>query len=262
MYPVQFYHLKGKDFFNAGRTSTTIKRFLREKEYPPRVIQRVAIIAYEAEINIVCYTDYGYFFLYFLDDRVRIVVKDRGQGIEDIDQAMQEGFSTASDEIRKLGFGAGMGLANIKKNADRLHIQSVPGVGTVLEIDVLVNSEGRSDSMGTTLREIMNRANLENLTDGLDLDKAVTGGYAGDLLSDVNANSSAGNVWVTVLTHPNVTAVAGLKDLAGVIIAGGIRPGADFVEKAFAERIPILFTEMSAFDVVAMLSTVGVSGNS
>ena len=262
MRPVQFYHIKGRDFFNAGRTSTTIKRFLRENEYPPQVIQRVAIIAYEAEINITCYTDYGYFFLYFLDDRVRIVVKDRGQGIEDIDLAMQEGFSTASDEIRKLGFGAGMGLANIKKNADRLIIRSVPGVGTVLEIDVLINSEGRSDSMGTTLRDIMERANLEFLTDGLATDKEITGGYAGDLLSDVNANSSPGNVWVTVLTHPNVTAVAGLKELAGVIIAGGIRPGTDFIEKAYAEKIPILFTEMSAFDVVAMLASLGISGNS
>ncbi|HNU92096.1 MAG TPA: hypothetical protein PKO25_09505 [Spirochaetota bacterium] len=262
MRPIQFYYIKGRDFFNAGRTSTTIKRHLREKEYPPGVIQRVAIIAYEAEINIVCYTDHGYFFLYFLDDRVRIIVKDRGQGIEDIDLAMQEGFSTASDEIRKLGFGAGMGLANIKKNADRLAIRSVPGVGTVLEIDVLTNSEGRSDSMGTTLREVMDRANLEFLTDGLDIDRELTGGYAGDLLSDVNANSSAGNVWVTVLTHPNVTAVAGLKELAGVIIAGGIRPGADFIEKAYSEKIPILFTEMNAFDVVAMLASLGVTGNS
>lgn len=261
MSAVQFYMLKGKDFSNAGRISISIKRYLRENNYPTQVIQRVAIMTYEAEINLACYTRYGYFFVYFLDDQIKIIVKDRGQGIEDIDLAMQEGFSTASDEIRKLGFGAGMGLANIKKNSDYLIIHSVPGLGTRLEFNVALNTEKRGNRMGISLQEVREKANFELITDGLDCSRDITAGYVGDLLSDVNANVQAGNLWVTVLTHPNAVAVAALKDLAGVIIAGGIRPGRDFVQRAMAEGLPILFTPLSSFEVAAILSSMGITGN-
>ena len=258
---VLFYMLRGRDFANAGRISTSIKRYLRDNNYPSHIIQRVAIVTYESEINLACYTHYGYIFVYLLEDSIRIVVKDRGQGIEDIDQAMQEGFSTASDEIRKLGFGAGMGLSNIKKNSDKLTIHSVPGFGTWLAIDVRLNTGGGGGTMGISLKDIMDKTGFQLLTEGSDLSKEITGGYAGDLLSDVNANAREGNVWVTVLTHPNAAAVASLKDLAGIIIAGGIRPGKEFTERAYAEKVPVLFTDVSAYEVVSILSSLGVSGN-
>ncbi len=261
MQQFQFYMLRGRDFLNAGRISTSIKRFLRERNYPPQVIQRVAIITYESEINLACYTDFGYFFVYFLSNEIKIVVKDRGQGIEDVELAMQEGFSTASDEIRKLGFGAGMGLANIKKNSDNLEIRSVPGFGTWLEVKVALNSEERSGFMGVTIKDLAEKANFHVLTEGLDLSKTITAGYSGDLLSDVNANAQPGNVWVTVLTHPNAVAVAGLKELSGIIIAGGIKPGNEYVERAYAEKVPVLFTDISSFEVAAILSSMGITGN-
>lgn len=261
MQPVQYYMIRGGDFANAGRISTTVKRLLKESDFPVHVIQRAAIVTYEAEINLACYTRIGYFLVYFLDDRVKIVVRDRGQGIEDIDLAMQEGFSTASDEIRKLGFGAGMGLANIKKNSNALYIHSVPGFGTSLIADVLSKAEVKGEEMSLTVKDICEKTGFQLLTDGVDLSRQVSGGYSGDLLSDVNANARPGNIWVTVLTHPNVAAVAGLKELAGVVIAGGIRPGKDFMERANSEKMPILFTDISAFEVITILSSLGITGN-
>lgn len=262
MQAVQYYMLRGGDFANAGRISTTVKRLLKESDYPNHVIQRAAIVTYEAEINLVCYTQFGYFLVYFLGDKVKIVVRDRGQGIEDIDLAMQEGFSTASDEIRKLGFGAGMGLANIKKNSNTLFIHSVPGFGTSLIVNVFAKAEAKGEEMSLTVQDICDKTGFQLLTDDVDLSGHVSGGYAGDLLSDVNANARPGNIWVTVLTHPNVAAVAGLKELAGVIIAGGIRPGKDFIERANSEKMPILFTDISAFEVITILSSLGITGNS
>jgi anti-sigma regulatory factor (Ser/Thr protein kinase) len=258
---LQFYMLKGRDFTNAGRISTSIKRYLREHDYPAQVIQRVAIITYESEINLVCYTRFGYFFVYFLAGEIKIVVKDRGQGIEDVELAMQEGFSTASDEIRKMGFGAGMGLSNIKKNSDRFSIHSVPGYGTFLEVSVLINNGERSDFMGVTFKDVAGKTGFQHLTEGLDLERTITAGYAGDLLSDVNANARQGNIWVTVLTHPNAVAVAGLKELAGIIIAGGIKPGKDYLQRAFDEKIPVLFTDISSYEVISVLSSMGITGN-
>ena len=118
------YTLKGGDFDNAGRISTSLKRELRTREYPSHMIQRVAIVLYEAEINVVSYTTVGYFFAYCRPNSVHLVVKDKGKGIENIRLAVQEGFSTATDEIRRLGFGAGMGLPNIKKYSDQLEINT------------------------------------------------------------------------------------------------------------------------------------------
>ena len=246
---------------SAGKISSAIKSFLKEREYATDLVQRVAKITYEAEINLVCYTEYGFFLVYFLPDAVRIVVKDRGQGIDDIELAMQEGYSTASDEIRKLGFGAGMGLSNIKKNADHLKIKSVPGQGTMLEIKVSMEQNEGGDSMGVSLGSILEKTGFESLTDHLDREKQISGGYVGDLLSDVNANAKPGNIWVTVLTHPNVAAVAGLKELGAVVIAGGIKPGKEFIDRARQENIPVLITELYAFEVVTILASMGIVAN-
>ncbi len=132
----QTFDVLGGDFLNAGRASTGIKAILREVGVEPSVIRRVAIAAYEAEMNVVLYARKGAMELRVTPKEVRIAVEDEGEGIPDIDLAMQEGYSTASEEIREMGFGAGMGLPNIKKNADTFSISSVPGKGTTLEIRI------------------------------------------------------------------------------------------------------------------------------
>jgi len=126
----------GGDFVNAGKASSAVKAVLKEIGINPAVIRRVAIAAYEAEMNVVLYARKGIMDLRITPQHVRITVKDEGFGIPDIELAMQEGYSTASDEIREMGFGAGMGLPNIKKNADEFIITSVVGRGTTLEITV------------------------------------------------------------------------------------------------------------------------------
>jgi anti-sigma regulatory factor (Ser/Thr protein kinase) len=132
----QTFDVLGGDFLNAGRASTGIKAILREIGVEPSVIRRVAIAAYEAEMNVVLYARRGAMKLRVTPNDVRIAVEDEGEGIPDIELAMQEGYSTASEEIREMGFGAGMGLPNIKKNADEFSISSVPGRGTTLGIRI------------------------------------------------------------------------------------------------------------------------------
>ena len=132
----QEFTVEGGDFIRAGEVSSKIKRILKEIGVKQEVIRRTAIATYEAEMNVVSYAIKGTFFLAITSDRLEIVVKDEGQGIEDIDLAMQEGFSTATEEIREMGFGAGMGLPNIKKNVDDLSITSVVGEGTRVEMIV------------------------------------------------------------------------------------------------------------------------------
>jgi len=261
MIPVQVYMLRGRDFSNAGRISGSIKRVLKEHRYQPEIIQRIAIITYEAEINLACYTYYGYLWVYYLHDRIKIVVKDSGEGIADIELAMQEGFSTASEEIKRLGFGAGMGLANIKKNSDLMFLHSLPGIGTTLQIEVLLHADSRREPMSITMEDLLIKTNFKLLTEGIDLNRQVTGGFVGDMLSDVNANSREGNVWVTILAHPNGIAVASLKEHAGVIVSGGIKPNQDYLERALRENIPVLFTELSSYEVVTILSSLGISAN-
>ena len=116
----------------------TMKSILREIGIDPPVIRRAAIAAYEAEMNVVLYARKGSMELRVSPRDIRIHVEDEGQGIPDIELAMQEGYSTASDEIREMGFGAGMGLPNIKKNADSFDISSVVGKGTALDITIRV----------------------------------------------------------------------------------------------------------------------------
>jgi len=135
---LQRFDVAGRDFTGAGKASTTIKSILREIGIAPAVIRRAAIAAYEAEMNVVLYARKGTMELRVTPRDIQIKVCDEGSGIADIGLAMQEGYSTASEEIREMGFGAGMGLPNIQRNADTFHISSVVGQGTNLEIVIRV----------------------------------------------------------------------------------------------------------------------------
>jgi anti-sigma regulatory factor (Ser/Thr protein kinase) len=130
------YEIEGKDFRNAGKVSSKVKEILKELGFDPDFVRRVAIASYEAEMNVVCHAEKGMLHFTILPEALRIVVTDKGPGIPDIDLAMQEGYSTASTEIREMGFGAGMGLSNMKKNTDELNIVSTVGQGTVVEMAI------------------------------------------------------------------------------------------------------------------------------
>ncbi len=130
----QSFSISGGDFTNAGEVSSKVKKILQETGVPPAIIRRVTIATYEAEMNVVCHARQGTLTLSLTPEWLRIKVADEGRGIEDIELAMKEGYSTASEEIRVKGFGAAMGLPDVKKNSDRFHVASVVGQGTVLEI--------------------------------------------------------------------------------------------------------------------------------
>jgi anti-sigma regulatory factor (Ser/Thr protein kinase) len=126
----QDFAVLGGDFIHAGEVSSKIKSILKEIGMSHEVIRRASIATYEAEMNVVCYAQKGTFHLAVTPDRLSIIVEDEGQGIENIELAMKEGYSTSSSAIKEMGFGAGMGLPNIKKNTDELRITSVVGEGT------------------------------------------------------------------------------------------------------------------------------------
>ena len=126
------YTVDGGNFTSAGEASVKVKRLLRQLGSSPEMIRRVSIAMYEGEINMVIHANGGDADVYVDDETIRIVLKDTGPGIKDVEQAMQEGYSTAPDNVRALGFGAGMGLPNMKRNADEFSITSEPGVGTTI----------------------------------------------------------------------------------------------------------------------------------
>jgi serine/threonine-protein kinase RsbT len=139
MMPEEFesvYHVLGKDFSNAGKVSTAIKDTLKRMGINPAVVRRVAIVSYEAEMNLVMYATRGKMALSVSRDAVTLNVADEGPGIPDVSLALQEGYSTATPEMREMGFGAGMGLPNIRRNADEFDISSEIGRGTRLFIRV------------------------------------------------------------------------------------------------------------------------------
>ena len=133
---VRAYDVVGADFTNAGRASTSIKETLKNMGLASPLIRRVAIAAYEAEMNLVMYARRGTMTLKVTPDEVTIDVQDEGPGIPDIALAMQEGYTTATPEMREMGFGAGMGLPNIKRNTDAFEISSVIQRGTHLVMQV------------------------------------------------------------------------------------------------------------------------------
>ena len=130
----QKFEIIGSNFGNAGKASTSIKEILQEIGIDPSIITRASIATYEAEMNVVMYAEKCLLTLNITPEKLHIKLEDEGQGIADIEKAMQEGFSTATDEMREMGFGAGMGLPNIKRNADKFEIASTPGKGTTIDI--------------------------------------------------------------------------------------------------------------------------------
>ena len=131
--------IEGGNFLSAGRASTQIKAMLKELGLDPALVRRVAIAAYEAEMNVVMYASRATMTFSVTPEQIRILVDDQGPGIPDIATAMQEGYSTATKEMREMGFGAGMGLPNIKRNADEFAVESTPGKGTRLDITIYIN---------------------------------------------------------------------------------------------------------------------------
>lgn len=134
------YEVPGDDFTRAGEASGAVKKRLKALGYNSDAIRRVAIAMYEAEINMVIHAEGGYCDVDIYPDRVEVLLADKGPGIPDVEKAMQAGFSTAPDNVRNLGFGAGMGLPNIKKYTDEMRIETEIGVGTNLYLTVKVNS--------------------------------------------------------------------------------------------------------------------------
>ena len=130
------FDIDGEDFSSAGQASVKIKKNLRQLGLSPETIRRVAIAMYEGEINMVIHARGGTADVEVYPEMIKIILADKGPGIKDVNQAMQEGFSTASDTTRSLGFGAGMGLPNMKRYTDTMHIDTELGVGTTVTMTI------------------------------------------------------------------------------------------------------------------------------
>jgi len=137
----QQFEIKGGDFSRGGEVSCEVKNLLKEFGLPAASVRRAAIASYEAEMNVIMYADHGFLDFSVTPLEIRIVVEDNGPGIADIELAMNEGYSTATPEMRELGFGAGMGLSNIKNNTDRFEITSEVGKGA--RLSMIIRAEER-----------------------------------------------------------------------------------------------------------------------
>ncbi|MFA7462902.1 MAG: ATP-binding protein [Anaerovoracaceae bacterium] len=135
------FSVEGGNFDNAGMASIEIKKILKDLQISDDVVRKAAIAVYESELNIISYARNGHITLYVTDDAVNVDVRDEGPGIEDIELAMKPGYSTATEQIRQMGFGAGMGLYNIKTCSDRFEISSTVGEGTHLSIKINRNGQ-------------------------------------------------------------------------------------------------------------------------
>jgi len=131
------FDVDGDNFTSAGQASVQVKKNLRQIGISPDVIRRVSIAMYEGEINMVIHAGGGTADVLVHEDKVEIILKDEGPGIANVDLAMREGFSTAPDNIRSLGFGAGMGLPNMKRYTDKMEIDTELGKGTCITMQVL-----------------------------------------------------------------------------------------------------------------------------
>ena len=136
------FNIPGDDFTVAGCASSEVKRYLKMIGISPGVIRRTIVSMYEAEINMIIHGGGGKADVVITEDSIRIELRDEGPGIPDIGLAMQEGYSTASDEARRRGFGSGMGFSNMRRNSDSLEVESIPGAGTTVRL--------RVDLSGTT----------------------------------------------------------------------------------------------------------------
>lgn len=137
----EMFHIQGGNFTNAGAISSRVKKILKDAGFPGKIVRRTSIAAFEAEMNVICYANQGNLSLTIAPNFLKVVVKDQGDGIPDINLAMREGYSTANEKIRELGFGAGMGLSNIKKNTDEMVLTSKLGEGTHLEFTVYLDGQ-------------------------------------------------------------------------------------------------------------------------
>ena len=131
------YDVPGDDFTRAGEASGDLKKKMKKLGFPPDVIRRVSIALYEGEINMVIHANGGHITADVSAKEIDLTLADVGPGIPDIEKAMQDGFSTASDQVRNLGFGAGMGLPNMKRNSDEISIDTELGVGTTVKMKIL-----------------------------------------------------------------------------------------------------------------------------
>ncbi len=130
------FDVDGEDFTSAGQASVQVKKNLRRLGIPPEIIRQVSIAMYEGEINMVIHAGGGNADVIVSEDKIEIILADKGPGIADVNLAMQEGYSTATDSVRSLGFGAGMGLPNMKRYTDEMTIDSVVGEGTTIKMVV------------------------------------------------------------------------------------------------------------------------------
>jgi len=135
------FAVRGRDFDKAGETSTEIKALLKSLGLDEQVVRRAVVVAFEAEMNVVMYAAEGTLTFVLTDEDVGIEVADRGPGIPDLELAMQEGWSTATDEMREMGFGFGMGLPNIRRNADSCEIASEVGRGTTVTCRIRLDGD-------------------------------------------------------------------------------------------------------------------------
>lgn len=138
------YIIDGNNFDMAGEASSSVKKTLAQLGVSPPLIKRVAVSMYEAEINAFIHGGGGTAEVEIDNEKIEIIIKDSGTGIPDLDLAMQEGWSTASEQVRKMGFGAGMGLPNIKKNTDKLEIITEKGKGTEVRMIIYLNQGGKA----------------------------------------------------------------------------------------------------------------------
>ncbi len=138
----QVYEIDGENFSAAGEASTAAKRVLKKLKLPTALVRRAVVCMYEGEINMVVHADGGQAFLEVDEEKIVIRLEDRGPGIPDIDKAMEEGWSTASSTVRAMGFGAGMGLPNMKRNSDEMKIDTVLGEGTTVTMTIYIGGDG------------------------------------------------------------------------------------------------------------------------
>jgi anti-sigma regulatory factor (Ser/Thr protein kinase) len=136
----QTYSIHGRDFDKAGETAAHIKQILRELGLDAGLVHRAVIIAFEAEMNVVMYADEGTVTFSLTEEALKLEIVDQGPGIEDIELALTEGYSTATDQMREMGFGFGMGLPNIRKNSDDFNLVSEVGKGTTVSAMIQLNS--------------------------------------------------------------------------------------------------------------------------
>jgi anti-sigma regulatory factor (Ser/Thr protein kinase) len=139
------FFVKARDFAHAGEASIQLQSILKSMHFDPRLIRRVAVCSYEGEMNVVMHAADGELAVEINGEQLTLEVSDAGPGIADVELAMQPGFSTASDELREMGFGAGMGLPNMKKNADEIRVESALGRGTCVTMRFNLEKGGASE---------------------------------------------------------------------------------------------------------------------